>query len=66
MSYLVPIVPSNHFRHPELVSGSISQPHMVCVSKTRNRRNAVSATFDATARWTLKQVQGDGVMGSVS
>jgi hypothetical protein len=66
MSYLVPVAPSNHFRHPELVSESISQPHMVCVSKARDHFSTVSETSDETARWTLKQVQGDGVMGSVS
>jgi hypothetical protein len=62
MSYLVPFVPSNHFRHPELVSGSISQPRTVSVSKTRNHLSAVSKTSDETARRTLKQVQGDGVL----
>ncbi len=50
-------------RHPELVSGSISQPHMAFVNKTRIRRRAASKASDETARWTLKRVQGDGVLG---
>jgi len=40
---------AKYTRHPELVSGSIY----------------ILDAGSATARWTLKQVQGDGLLGEV-
>jgi hypothetical protein len=50
-------------RHPELVSGSISQFSSGAVGINPPRHRAVSKTSDQTARWTLKRVQGDVVVG---
>jgi hypothetical protein len=58
--------PFNSHRHPELVSGSISPLCSAMSHKTESRRRAVSKTSNETSRWTLKQVQGDGVFGAVS
>ncbi len=52
-------------RHPELVSGSISQFYSGSVGINLRRHRIVSKTSDQTARWTLKRVQGDGVLGLV-
>ncbi len=58
---------------PELVSpsvtdvpGSNSQSCSQMLLKTLSRRCAAPKASGQTARWTLKRVQGDGVLGSVS
>ncbi len=61
---MVRLIPS--IRHPELVSGSISQSCPTMPHKTLSRRRAVSKVTDETARWTLKRVQGDGELGVMS
>jgi hypothetical protein len=58
--------PFNNCRHPELVSGSISPSCSGMPHKILRYRRAVSKPSNETARWTLKQVQGDGVFGAVS
>jgi hypothetical protein len=57
--------PFNHPRHPELVSRSIAQLYPSVPYKALRRRHAISRASDETARWTLKRVQGDGVLGLV-
>ena len=54
-------VPLKH-RHPELVSGSISQPIPAPVVKSQavTRGCVFFRARVAAARWTLKRVQGDG------
>ena len=58
--------PFNNHRHPELVSGSISSSSSGMPHKTLSRHHAALKASDETSRWTLKQVQGDGVFGAVS
>jgi hypothetical protein len=53
-------------RHPELVSGSMWQSYLYPVGKKVPCRRAVLKTAGQAARWTLKRVQGDGVLGLVS
>jgi hypothetical protein len=57
--------PFNSHRHPELVSGSISPPRPSVLYKAKPRRRAVPKASEGTSRWTLKRVQGDGVLGLV-
>ncbi len=57
--------PFNDHRHPELVSGSISPSCPRLPHKAKLRRRAAQKPSGQTARWTLKQVQGDGVLGVV-
>ena len=51
------------FRHPELVSGSISPPAQL--ARKRNGREAALLCdgSELEAQWTLKQVQGDEFCG---
>ncbi len=64
MSFIM-VHPISLVRHPELVSGSISQFYSGFVGVNLPRHRAVSKTSDQTARWTLKRVQGDGALGLV-
>ncbi len=58
--------PFNNHCHPELVSGSISPYRLSVHLKALRRRQAFSTASDETSQWTLKQFQGDGVLGLVS
>ena len=55
-------VASQKHRHPELGSGSICQfiPAPVVTSQAETCGCVFFRTMGAAARWTLKQVQGDG------
>jgi hypothetical protein len=55
----------NNHRHPELVSGSIPSSRPSVPYKAQPDRGAVPTASEKTSRWTLKQVQGDGVLGMV-
>ena len=58
-------LPFNSHRHPELVSGSISQSRPSVLDKTQPHRRAAPKASEETSRWTLKRVPGDGVLGLV-
>jgi hypothetical protein len=57
--------PLTRFRHPELVSGSTSRSRQSVPYKAQPLRRAVPKASEETSQWTLKRVQGDGVVGVV-
>ena len=63
MSVVLHHVWSSIIRHLELVSGSIGQHIPVVVEMRKRDRQCLKPAPGNAAKWTPKQVQGDGHLG---